>query len=464
LSAELLLPLVPIAIVAVAVAAIYPRFAVWATLFLVFFGDRSEIPFLAFWGRYIATAGVLLLVTGYAIRKTIQMRVDVRLPLFAVLPFAAFALHVLFSALLNGSSGKSLALSLMTNLRYPLFFFVLVDLDLPPSFYARLFRAFIAFGVLQIPVAVVQYALGYEGDTIHGTFGSNSRLVEILLFTECMLLARLPYGRAGRFIRMTLMPLLLLPAILGDSEVMFIFFPVLLIVMFGRHYGFRRAFRALGWSALIFVAGAGIVLFVIRNSSRISQLEISANHHVSNLRNWSEPWVASYASVGRLTIIPLSWPLLAEKPYRILMGFGPEAALGGAIGGENRTNADEGVVCQALFAKGILCRESQSFKSLMEFGIVGIVLYFLPATILWWHGRRFAHSRDRNKKVLWLQYEGILLLYFLSFWYSSVWRIDTFGFAFWVTAASVTSILIPSAAPVRRRALPLLENTDPCVA
>jgi len=161
------------------------------------------------------------------------------------------------------------------------------------------------------------------------------------------------------------------------------------------------------------------------------------------LIGWQDPELASFSSFGRFTILPISFPLLLEDPVRLIWGFGPEATYGGTIGGAQAAYSvskipDSGCVCQLLADLGVWCREPQTFRAMMEFGLVGSALYVTPLVLIW---SRLVHQLKmmytKHLQAMRLAFDGVAFLFiFVLVWYISVWRMDSFCFPFWFVAAA----------------------------
>jgi hypothetical protein len=432
---------------AVLVACIYrPTLAIWLTLALLFFGNRPEIPLLFFWGRYIATAGIALFVVAMLARRLISGALIFRgQPL--IVWYGLFALVALVSAAYNGTTLRDVALSLLTYLRYPLFLVLLLTAELPLAFYRRVMRVFVWLALLQVPVCLVQFSRGLQGDFLTGTMGSNGALVAVVLVSQCALLAEwLTTGR-HTFRTLVLIGVLIVPTLLADVQIGLAFFPLLAAYMLARHYGVRRIWALISRWVLIGGLAAALILGASLAVPAVRAFLSVLPEHVANIADWNNPAIVKFASVGRLAVIPFSFPLLLEDPVRLAIGFGPEATQGGLITAsiEDATlgeNLSGGVVCRRLDAQGASCREPQAFRALMDFGFLGSLLYVVPLLGLWRAAKGLRRSANHTARTTWLLFEGISLFYILlGVWYIGVWRLDSYCFAFWLLAAAVWAAL-----------------------
>lgn len=419
-----------------------PTLAVWLVFGLLFLGNRTEFRALYFWGRYLPTIGIGVLVSVVLARQVLaaEWRWTGK-PV--IIGYALFTVVLLLSAAYNGSTLKDIALSLGTNLRYPLFFVALLNANFKPKFYQQVIKAFVAFTLLQIPVSVIQFASGLEGDWLSGTMGHNAPLVAVVSVSQCILLARwLTTKRSGYLLAVLA---LVIPILVGDVRIGLIFLPLLVLFMMFRHYGFQRVLGVLVRFVIFLCIVAGLILVMAVTQPSIRNF-LSTYQAYWDPDYYTNPLYAKYGSIGRLTILPLSVPLLLEDPVRLIWGFGPEAAQGGTMTAATFTESfaaqvdvsNMGIVCQRLVKMNLSCREPQIFKALMEFGLLGTVLYLVPMFTLWdTIGRQLRHQSSADKYFMWLIFQGVSFWFVvLAVWYIGVWRMDSYSFPFWFIAAA----------------------------
>jgi hypothetical protein len=423
-----------------------PSRTVWLMLALLFFGNRTEIPALYFWGRYLPTAALALFLFCVLVRRLGAGRLAWRgrQVVVALLPFLVL---LLVSSFYNASSPRDLVLSLVTNLRYPLFFTALLTARFPPAFYTRILSAFVLLTVLQAPVAIGQYATGLKSDFLAGTLGTNGNLIAVVLVTACALTARWIVTRRSALSLVIGLLALLVPILLGDVQTALFFGPAVIVWIVFRHYGAARSLAVVRRAVPVLAALGAIVILAVVTSPDIRRFLRTLPDNWVNVQKWADPVNVSNSSVGRFVILVPALPILAEDPLRLLWGFGPEAASGGLIHTSGLQSAlvatvnmsDMGAACQALARRGYACREAQVFKSVMEFGVVGTLLYLFTLVIVWrgaWCLARISPSG--RARALALLLDGVALFYVvLAFPYAGVWRLDAFSLPFWLIAAAV---------------------------
>jgi hypothetical protein len=420
---------------------------VWIGLLLLFFGNMasgassasSHVSLLDFWGRFFPTLAIGLLLLGVLARRSFTSGFVV-LGRGFVFSFFPFCVLLVISAIYNDSGLRDTTLAFGTYLRYPLFFLLLINSNLPVEQYGSFIRVFCFLTLLQIPVTMYETVVADQwGANVEGTFGSNHGLVAVLLFAQCSFLSRWLVVSRGSRLYLGISFALLVPSLVGDIMIGIILFPIVAVFLILRHYGASKLWAATRRMAAMFLVVASLcgALYVTVDPIRSYLDSLMLVHKVGGYResiDWRDKALANWASVGRLTILPLSFPLLLEDPVRLVWGFGPEAARGGVTSSE----LDSGVVCKKLLEQGIFCRGPQTFKSLMEFGIAGSFLQLVPFLFLWRSiGKRLRPGVSPREKTIWLTFQGACLLNILLLpWYIGAWRMDWFCLPFWLIVAT----------------------------
>ena len=418
----------------------------WIGLLLLFFGNIAStassasepVSLLNFWGRFAPTLAIGLLLMAVLARRSLTggFRVSGRRFMLSFVPFCVL---LVVSAIYNDTEIRDTTIAFGTYLRYPLFFLLLINSNLEIEQYRSFMKAFCLLTLLQIPVAIYESTIADQwGADIEGTFGSNHGLVAVLLFAQCYFVSRWLVTSRRAKLYLTISLALLVPSLVGDIMIGIILFPIVALYLVVRHHGTSKLWAAArSTTAMLLVVSSlfGALYFTVDHVQ--SYLDIlMLVHKVGGYResiDWRDESIANWASVGRVTILPLSFPLLLEDPIRLIWGFGPEAARGGLTSSE----FDSGVVCKKLLEQGIFCRGPQTFKSLMEFGIVGSFFQLIPFLFLWRSiGRRLRYRESQRDKVIWLTFQGACLLNVLLLpWYIGAWRMDWFCLPFWLIVA-----------------------------
>jgi hypothetical protein len=424
-----------------------PGILLAATLALLFFGNRPEIPALAFWGRYAATVGVAGTIGVIFLR-----RLALGLPplsamgwlfLGSQLPLAVVAL---VSAAVNGTGTRDLVLSALIYLRYPLFGAALVSAGRPAGFFRAATWAFVGLSLLQVPVAAAQFAGGASGDALNGTLGANGMLIAATLVAQVILLANwLTIGRHHGLHALAIVALFV-PGVLADIQVSAIFLPLTAAYMIARLTGWRRVFLVA--LAFLLTAAVGIALLVAlqRMSPTLAEYSPDVAHYRDTL-TLDDPEFTSESSLGRLTVLAAGVGLLAEDSVQLAIGYGPEAAQGGLATSVDLEDPVGGAACQALLARGFRCREPQIFRFVMEFGLLGAAAAYAGFALLWAVVARTAKGRAAEARLLARSFDGVaFLVIVLAPWYIGAWRMDAFSLPLWLLASAACVARRPAAA------------------
>jgi hypothetical protein len=294
--------------------------------------------------------------------------------------------------------------------------------------------------------------MGLRGDELSGTLGANGPLVAVVLVAQCELMAQWLEFRTHTFRYVAAILLLLVPIVLADVQIGLVFFPLLLCVVAAQRFGVRHSGAFMLHIGLILMVAAVLVASLFRFLPTLGRfLEISLPEYTT-WSYWSEPSMVNTSSAGRLTIVYFSLPLVTESPVRALIGYGPETTSGGLIDTELTSqfdaaeNAEGGLVCRLLRARGLICREPQSFRSLLEFGALGTLVYLSAFPLLLARARKYRGPRGTGQAAAYGAFVGIFALYVVfGFWYTATWRLDAYSFPFWLWAAATNAR--PSPAP-----------------
>ena len=423
-----------------------PERAVWIILILLFFGNRSELSSLFFFGRYLPTLGVGLFFLCSSMYWLVKGSVRPAATKF-ILGYGLFLSLLSVSSFVNQSDWVDTLLATAVNLRYPVFFILLVLLELRPEFYRRVTNWFLALTLLQMPLCLIQFSMGLSSDSLKGTMGSNGALIAATLSGQTILLSRWLASGRHPLAYVSSILLLTIPSLVGDIQFGLVAFPIIATYLTLRHTRSRITFS--GWirAAVVLFLFMGLVAGAVATTPMISKFLSVRDKYLSHLLNFRDPSIASFASMGRITIIPLSLPFLLEEPHRLLWGFGPEATQGALLTGalddspSDEISLQRGIVCQKLMEIGSFCREPQSFRSLMEFGFLGTALFVLPMFSL----RRLARRMTKkplppSTRSMVILFDGISLFYiYLAFWYIPTWRLDSYSFPFWLFAGALVA-------------------------
>lgn len=432
-----------------AITVRWPIVGMWVTMLLLFFGNVIAIPELIIIGRYLPTLGIGLFVSAVAVRALYRGRVRIGLPL-ATAAFALFAALVVVSGVIHGIPLADTGLSLVIHLRYPLFFLAILALMPPAAQLVTWIQAFMIFTLFQIPATLFQFFVqGRTDDAIVGTLGTNGALADILFAGMTILVGWWLVNRRRGLAVAIAVGLLALPMLYG-----FILAFVFTIVPLGLAFMFLVLGDRWKVPARVLVATVGgLVAIALAATVAVSVLapDVLDSQTRNTLRDFElardlNPVTVNFGSIGRLTILPLGLPVVFQNPADALIGLGPETAQGGLLEASTVGQGIDatglaigevgGVACRMLVDAGLRCREPQSFRALVEFGIIGTALYVaglvLVAVAVW----RATRTVPRPLQWAGIAFGGYAAGLVIQFFYTGIWRVDSAQIPFWVLAAT----------------------------
>ncbi len=375
--------------------------------------------------RWIGVPLTLSIAMAYfaeiAIEKKKLQATEMALPMFA------FFLIASASTLLNGTGFLGLASILALYLRYPLLFIAIANSNLRESDVASLVKFFLLLSFVQIPEILWRYfALNAKWDDLSWTLGpwGTFPLGVYCVSSACLLAGRMV---EGRFKPLTLMgiPLLLIPALLGEIKSLLISAPICALAVL--LYPWRRRKIAAGRLVAAFAAiASAIAIFLAWSFFWGANDEL--NPWIAKLGKIAsgDPRNVDFSRVNRLGwTIDAASKLASEKA--ILLGQGPGSSLSGTLTGEPGR----------LASPNSQTGKTQISAMLYDVGVLGLgaFLFLLFAVLkqILKAARTLDESADKSLVYAML---GIWVFYvLLGPQYDLVWRSDAASFPFWVFAA-----------------------------
>jgi hypothetical protein len=449
----------PLAFVAAAAIVAFSVVSLWrphyilagSVLYTVFVIGRvdpgppliSDWPLVLRWATYGAYPlfALLMLVRGWALGS-------LRVPL-VVLGFLVLGPVALLSAVLNRTELVSLALALGVYLRYPILFAAVVLARIPHERLTRLVGLYEILMLLQIPIVVLQFALGARNDEVGGTLGGfgTGALGLMMAAVQQLFLARML--RQGFTWRFGLAYLgCFMPMVLGEA-VGTLFFALVAsgvqVIRSANPAWILRGALAAAAVALVFFASVALTGWTEELADWNILLTRGPLANVG-LDGRDQLLVGSTDDLsvtrGDLLIgIPLFF--LDRHPESLWFGFGPGALYNG------RALGAQGVLCEQLALSGgpILCTSYQVSRTLLEVGIVGVAASVLAVVLLWLLAERVVkQSFDERWRTLAFGMQGMLIGYgVLAPFYADPWREDHVSILVWLVAAALALYLLDQA-------------------
>jgi|GEM_PF-967564 len=388
-------------------------------------------------GRWVGFAVVPLLIVYFLGRAGLSRR---NLMLTGVGVCAGlFGLGLVLAAIANGSGWLALSLALVMYLRYPLLFVALVNARPDGNVFRKVIIAFLVLTLLQVPEVVVRFWLGARGDAVSLTLGpwGASALGIYCVYALCLVTAAYRCGKLNAAV-LVFVPLLLLPAILGEIKALLIAGPlvVLAILLVPRHLRGSGARRLLAIGAVVAV---GLVLFTVWGDvwhGRQNSLALYGRQISALVTGTAAPSVGIQAS--RLSAATYALTGLRAQGG-LGLGLGPGSSLAGTLTGQQGSlHAMAGTI--AAYVQTVAVAFDAGLLGLLIFGAMLAVCLRYVVLLLW-------RRSDNDDHWIGLAALGMWLFYaLLGPMYDLVWRYDSASFLFWVVMAWVYLILQQSSA------------------
>jgi len=385
-------PLLIAAVVAIGIAPamlLMPAFNVWAVLA----AGLLVAGLLPIWAEG-AAAKMAWAVSGLglllALRAAISALVDPALrrhtPMFVWLAFAAVVLF-LANSLLQYSSLYELLSGFKRYFQVFGLLFALAWLPFSHAQIRRWLRFFMWVAVIQVPwvlyqrISLVPLREGIKAfhpgmvpvDVVAGTFGSprmgggaNAEMATFLLIVLVFLLSRWRHQLLRLRTLQLLLPLILLPLFMGETKIVVVFLPLLLLLLF-RSDLFRRPVIALIWLAVgaVLTIGSAVTYLAMSDKSVDRQIyeTVEYNFHSAGYGN---------LYLNRTTAVTF-WA------RRQSLGDPVGALIGHGLGTAHMETG--GYLSQRYFGYGIGLTAASAL--LWEQGLLGLGLYLALLVAAW---------------------------------------------------------------------------------
>jgi hypothetical protein len=315
------------------------------------------------------------------------------------------------------------------NLKYVLLFYAVVYSALSRRLMERLILLVIALVLAQVPITLVQSRIYEHWDFVGGTLGhaTTGVLALLILMVLSLLMGFSQAYRRPRYLLLSL--LLVIPVVLGEGKIAFVFaLPLLLLLLAYRWKLLKPANLALLAGSVLVLGLALVALNRILPEAHALNVLFSPAYALNRYER-------SLAATGgfprsRLGDLEFTAQLLRESPSRLLIGYGP--------GSSSRAFAEA--------AHGSLYRRfapiggryfyfsfTQLSMTALEYGIVGLVLHLLLLLRLYRRNKRFlVRAEDKFWWAISWGYRGVVFVYVASIVYWRVWSTEILASWFWM--------------------------------
>jgi hypothetical protein len=412
---------------------LFPRFAVVVLAFSVYFLDWFSfyiqvVPREFTW--FIDLVVVILLLR----HLLLSPRVGTRLVSNAQRWIWGLLAFVIFSALINQTPAGVALIGLRVSCKYLLLFVVLCSLDLGEKFCRGILYLQFAVALIQIPISAIElnFQLPREinpWDLMGGTFGLNATgvLAVFLLGWIAFLIAIMVEQRRLRLGLLGLILLFHIPPILGEAKAFFIVLIPLILFMLRRAW-LKRPGLALGiclFSFLLFVAVDHILVK--------TGYWISGRNPITYITNIS-PVIEKDLGGGRFYQLKNGFQFATSSLRAFVFGFGPGAATPSFF------TAQQSPSVQYFKNWGTWSGATSLPWMLVEYGVVGTLLFLVPLFLLYRRARILYRSERESHRILAAGFQGLTFLFVVNLFITATLQSEQLGYFYWVTAAIVVQL------------------------
>jgi len=353
----------------------------------------------------------------------------------------------LFSALVNQTPTTVAFLGLRVSLKYLVLFVVLSSMDLGEKFARRLLYLQFAIALFQIPIVLLEFRAAPTStwdpwDRMGGTFGLSATgvLAVFLLGWIAFLVATMLEQRRLRWRLLLLILLLSVPPVLGEAKAFFIILIPLVLFMLRREWIQRPGLAVvIGLFSFLLFVGVDYVLvktgYWIEGRNPISYITNIGSVIEKDLKT-SRPWAtgSGEARAGRFYQAESGFRFATSSLQAFVFGFGPGTATRSYFAAQQSPTV-------AFFRKWGISSDAQSLAwMLVEYGVVGTLLFLVPPILLYRHARILRRSEREDYRVLAAAFQGLTFLYIINLFVTALLQSDQIGYFYWVTAAIVVQL------------------------
>jgi len=364
----------------------------------------------------------------------------------------------------NEISATTSLLALRRHVRYIIFFYVLVHLDIEEAYLKKLFSWLLVIALVQVPVSIAEYFLWYPGivsglasgrfDFVTGTLprGGSGLLSLFLLSMACLCLSfgmfkekvRVFHWQANPFV---LAAVLLVPLPLAMSRATFVFLPFVL------------GFLLLRWTwktqrglvrRKFLIAYLALFLGLIVLGSHATDYDLSA-YLLNPQRAIAEQLTANSTEagtqIGRFASLKLIYQLQHTDWFNLVFGFGTGSW------SDNYFQAYSGKLWR-WYSDLQAAKTSQIAYYLSELGIAGVVLLLILLFQLFRMNESFLkHCTDTYWSAVSYGFSGVIFLMSLALFYVPILDSDPTGFLLMTLSAMVFSAQNRSVTSIKKRVI-----------
>lgn len=383
------------------------------------------------------TVILIPLLLFFQIFKIVRKRDCVLPPTGILIPLIILVTIYIISGIINNAKYIEIIGSILLYIRYPLLFFIFINMELPEDKFKIFIKVFLFLLAIQIPECLYRFFfLGISGDYLSFTLGPWGQfdLGVYSIYAICLITA---YSCVYNFRWYYLLAIILLfiIAVMGEIKTFVLSIPIITIAVFIYHFRKSKGVKR------VFIFGLPLLSIIILHFI----IRVWGNVHVSSgnalqaylqliVQILSQPSILINPQgldyeTSRFLGSAFVWDYLKNNTSSLILGVGPGSLMAGTFTGTPGKIFD------------IPMYLNQIAVILGEIGVLGLIIFmWLYINIF----REIIRPQVENKnlilKTLALAGVGMWIFYVvLGPFYDLVWRHDSPNFIFWFFLAYLYS-------------------------
>jgi len=390
----------------------------------VFFADWLHvlglIPEQFTWIPDMILLFLMFRVVAMIIREKRFVRTSLDLPVIAFVFWGALSMFI------TGQPPVSLFISLRQIIKFSLLFYVIQYLHFDNAFFKRLIYLLIFLFAIQVPTAIIKMFIYGQGEHAIGTYAYFGGGLTAILPVIVISIALGFYFFYKSNIRYLIFVLYFQLFYIACPKRMYPFFAIVVFIYLIKISGLRKLKKLLPFSPVL-VLVLGLLFYASPELRTIFD-------NPKSIVDWSTSYTYQKndeQTSGRMAVAELVFNTLKRNPVNFAFGFGP-----GTV-----TESFDSVKGQVRQELNIYYGWTEFSMMALEYGFVGVILFlWILYTIMRQNTKYFKNSEDPFWKSISFGYRGICILYFMAFFYTTIFRLDVSAYLFWLLASIIYKI------------------------
>jgi len=410
--------------------------AYWAIFINVYIiGSLTAVHFPVIGNKTLWITDLILLVLAVKLFVDVMLK---RIKFFKyninILIFLFILLGVI-SAILNKTSMVVLVCGLRSHFKYiPIFLASMFYFD-SEKLIKKSFLFWVLVGLINVPVAVIQFLVYHDFDAVGGLFslGSSGILTIYQLFIVGYLFIIAENGILKRWKTIVLAMILLVPVFINQTKIVFFLLPLLFLYIY-RNSIIKNSVKTICVLLLV------LVLFC---SLMAAYTRLVPGFYFSDMlsKDWlykylcTDSYYCNEGSLNRLSAITFAIDNISKSPLHFLVGVG--------IGNASLSNIPGGM--GEYYKKYFHLKIDLVYLSriLWEYGIIGPLLYASVIFLLWKYAVEVKRaSKDVYVKSISEAFRLLILFLSIGTMYDRTFLFDKFACIFWLLGGFFTKLRI----------------------